>query len=137
MAALRARRLRCAIMGPGVPETSLADLFSPFYRVGDARDRKQGGTGLGLAITERAVKLHGGQVRAENAPGGGLRVMINLPAKEKTDYPEQVLSIRNLLRGGGAAGNAPGRPRLRRVMRELQKQYASKSPSQHCANYLR
>ena len=69
--------------GPGVPETSLADLFSPFYRVGDARDRKQGGTGLGLAITERAVKLHGGQVRAENAPGGGLRVMINLPAKGK------------------------------------------------------
>ena len=42
--------------GPGVPEASLADLFCPFYRVGDARDRKQGGTGLGLAITERAVK---------------------------------------------------------------------------------
>lgn len=69
--------------GPGVPESSLADLFSPFYRVGDARDRKQGGTGLGLAITERAVKLHGGQVRAENAPGGGLRVTIGLPAKKE------------------------------------------------------
>jgi two-component system sensor histidine kinase CpxA len=66
--------------GPGVPEESLADLFSPFYRVGDARDRKQGGTGLGLAITERAVILHGGQVRAANAPGGGLSVTIDLPA---------------------------------------------------------
>jgi two-component system, OmpR family, sensor histidine kinase CpxA len=67
--------------GPGVPEESLADLFWPFYRVGDARDRKQGGTGLGLAITERAVRLHGGQVRAANAPGGGLSVTIDLPAK--------------------------------------------------------
>ncbi len=68
--------------GPGVPEESLADLFSPFYRVGDARDRKQGGTGLGLAITERAARLHGGQVRAANAPGGGLSVTIDLPAKK-------------------------------------------------------
>jgi two-component system sensor histidine kinase CpxA len=68
--------------GPGVPEESLPDLFSPFYRVGDARDRKQGGTGLGLAITERAARLHGGQVRAANAPGGGLSVTIDLPAKK-------------------------------------------------------
>ena len=68
--------------GPGVPESSLADLFSPFYRVGDARDRKQGGTGLGLAITERAVRLYGGRVWAKNASGGGLCVTIELPALE-------------------------------------------------------
>lgn len=67
--------------GPGVPEESLENLFYPFYRVGDARDRKQGGTGLGLAITERAAKLHGGRVRAANAPGGGLIVTIDLPAE--------------------------------------------------------
>ncbi len=66
--------------GPGVPEASLTELFYPFYRVDDNRDRKQGGTGLGLAITESAVKLHGGEVRAANAPGGGLVVMIDLPA---------------------------------------------------------
>jgi len=66
--------------GPGVPEASLADLFSPFYRVGDARDRKHGGTGLGLAITERAVRLHGGRVQAANAPHGGLSIKIDLPA---------------------------------------------------------
>ena len=89
MVALRCRMegnsLRAVIevrdKGPGVPEESLADLFCPFYRVGDARDRKQGGTGLGLAITERAARLHGGQVRAANAPGGGLSVTIDLPAK--------------------------------------------------------
>jgi two-component system sensor histidine kinase CpxA len=68
--------------GPGVPEELLANLFYPFYRVGDARDRKQGGTGLGLAITERAARLHGGEVKAANAVGGGLIVTIDLPCKE-------------------------------------------------------
>jgi two-component system sensor histidine kinase CpxA len=67
--------------GPGIPEASLADIFSPFYRVEDARDRKQGGSGLGLAITERTIRLHRGQVRAENLPRGGLKVTIELPAK--------------------------------------------------------
>ena len=66
--------------GPGVPQGALADLFYPFYRVGDARDRKEGGTGLGLAITDRAVRLHGGSVAAANAPGGGLVVTVDLPA---------------------------------------------------------
>ncbi len=70
--------------GPGVPEGSLAQLFSPFYRVGDARDRRQGGTGLGLAITERAVTLYGGGVWAKNAPGGGLIVTIELPGSGAT-----------------------------------------------------
>jgi signal transduction histidine kinase len=68
--------------GPGVPEESLADLFYPFYRVSDARDRKEGGTGLGLAITDRAVRLHGGSVMAANVPGGGLAITIELPAGE-------------------------------------------------------
>lgn len=65
--------------GPGAPETVLGDLFKPFYRVDDARDRQTGGAGLGLAITDRAVRLHGGIVRAENAVGGGLAVEIRLP----------------------------------------------------------
>lgn len=66
--------------GKGVPEEALADLFRPFYRVADARDRQTGGTGLGLAITDRAVRLHGGTVQAANAENGGLVVEIQLPA---------------------------------------------------------
>jgi two-component system sensor histidine kinase CpxA len=65
--------------GPGVPEGALANLFLPFYRVADARDRQSGGTGVGLAITDRAVRLHNGRVSAVNAPGGGLLVEIRLP----------------------------------------------------------
>ncbi len=66
--------------GPGVPEAALDDLFRPFYRVADARERRTGGAGLGLAITYRAVKLHGGTVTASNTRGGGLLVEIRLPA---------------------------------------------------------
>ena len=74
--------------GPGVPDAALTEIFRPFYRSSDARDRKTGGAGLGLAITERAVRLHGGAVRAANAPGGGLVVEIRLPCTEgKSDPP--------------------------------------------------
>lgn len=66
--------------GAGVPQAELENLFRPFYRVTDARERDTGGIGLGLAITYRAVKLHHGNVTAENAPGGGLLVRITLPA---------------------------------------------------------
>lgn len=65
--------------GAGVPEVALADIFRPFYRVADARDRESGGTGLGLSITQRAVQLHGGIVKATNVIDGGLLVEIRLP----------------------------------------------------------
>ncbi|MFL6254794.1 MAG: ATP-binding protein [Pyrinomonadaceae bacterium] len=65
--------------GVGVPEESLKDIFRPFYRMDDSRTRETGGTGLGLAITERAVRLHGGTVKAENVKGGGFVVELRLP----------------------------------------------------------
>lgn len=68
--------------GPGVPPEALDKLFNPFYRVAEARDRQSGGVGLGLSITERAMKVHGGQATAENAPGGGLQVILSLPIVE-------------------------------------------------------
>jgi two-component system sensor histidine kinase CpxA len=65
--------------GLGVPEESLEKIFRPFYRTEDARDRQSGGgTGLGLAITERAVRMHGGTIKATNAQGGGLAVEMKL-----------------------------------------------------------
>ena len=69
--------------GPGVPENALTEIFRPFYRVDDARDRKAGGVGLGLAIAERAVRIHAGIVEASNAADGGLVVTISLPVSAK------------------------------------------------------
>jgi two-component system sensor histidine kinase CpxA len=66
--------------GPGVPPQDLEKIFQPFYRLDDARNRQTGGAGLGLSIADRAVRLHGGMVRASNRPEGGLEVKIQIPA---------------------------------------------------------
>jgi two-component system sensor histidine kinase CpxA len=64
--------------GPGVPESELQHIFEPFYRVGEARERSSGGVGLGLSIADRTIKLHGGNIRAENV-NGGLLITIEIP----------------------------------------------------------
>jgi two-component system sensor histidine kinase CpxA len=64
--------------GPGVPEDMLERIFQPFVRVDSSRTTATGGVGLGLAIVKRAVGLHRGEVRAENAEPG-LRVLVELP----------------------------------------------------------
>ena len=56
--------------GGGVPEAELENLFRPFYRVSEARDRGSGGIGLGLAIAEQAVRVHKGTINARNTDGG-------------------------------------------------------------------
>lgn len=68
--------------GPGVPEGALKELFRPFYRVEEARDRLSGGSGLGLAIAERIIRLHGGAVTATNASEKGLQVEIRIPLRK-------------------------------------------------------
>jgi len=77
---------RCATInvrdhGRGVPENTIKEIFRPFYRVEDARDRTTGGTGLGLSIAARAVRLHHGSIKASNAEDGGLVVEIKLPVE--------------------------------------------------------
>jgi two-component system sensor histidine kinase CpxA len=69
--------------GPGVPESALEKIFLPFFRVDGARHMDTGGLGLGLSIAMRAVNLHHGQIRAENAQPG-LRVRFELPVAEAT-----------------------------------------------------
>jgi len=65
--------------GPGIPESELQSIFRPFYRVDMARSAQTGGFGVGLAITERAVKLHNGNITASNRAGGGTTIQICLP----------------------------------------------------------
>jgi len=68
--------------GGGVPQNELENLFRPFYRVGEARERKTGGTGLGLAIAQRAVAVHGGEITAENVDGGlEVKIVLNTTSR--------------------------------------------------------
>jgi two-component system, OmpR family, sensor histidine kinase CpxA len=82
--------VRIIDFGPGVPEDALDKLFRPFYRIDDSRGRLTGGAGLGLAITDRAVRLHGGTVRASNRAEGGLQIEIRLPIAPVDDNVTRV-----------------------------------------------
>ncbi|NQU69335.1 MAG: ATP-binding protein, partial [Rhodospirillales bacterium] len=66
--------------GPGIPETELGKVFSPFYRVEPSRGRKTGGVGLGLSVAQSVIDKHGGEIELTNREEGGLRVRIILPA---------------------------------------------------------
>ncbi len=68
--------LTVADRGPGIPADSLPRVFDKFYRGPNA---PTGGTGLGLSLVRGFVEAHGGQVTAENRPGGGAIFTIRLP----------------------------------------------------------
>lgn len=65
--------------GPGIPEADLAHIFRPFYRLDQARSSATGGSGVGLAIAERAVRLHGGSLRATNRTSGRASIQMVFP----------------------------------------------------------
>ncbi len=70
--------------GPGIPPEQREQVFEPFARVDESRDRESGGAGLGLAIVRRIVVGHGGDVRATASPGGGARFVIEWPERVST-----------------------------------------------------
>jgi two-component system osmolarity sensor histidine kinase EnvZ len=59
--------------GPGIPAVKREAMFRPF----ETADPE--GTGLGLAIARDIVGAHGGDILLLDRPGGGLRVVIELP----------------------------------------------------------
>jgi signal transduction histidine kinase len=68
--------------GPGIPENRLEDVFRPFVRLEDSRNRTTGGTGLGLAIARNLARAQGGDVVLANRTppdGTGLRASLTLP----------------------------------------------------------
>lgn len=74
--------MRVLDRGPGIPENEVTRVMQPFTRLEASRSGGKG-SGLGLAIVERAVKLHGGNVRLLMRDGGGLEVRVELPAEEQ------------------------------------------------------
>jgi signal transduction histidine kinase len=77
------KRINIAVSdhGPGIPRHALKKVFDDFYRVDNALARKTRGTGIGLALVKKFIKLIGGDVTAENNPGGGCTITISLPSE--------------------------------------------------------
>jgi two-component system, OmpR family, sensor histidine kinase KdpD len=79
--------LRVADHGPGIPQEDRERVFRPFQRFGD-RDNENG-VGLGLALSRGLVEAMSGSLEPEDTPGGGLTMVVSLPAAAPSDdgYP--------------------------------------------------
>jgi len=67
--------------GPGVPAAERDRIFERFA-TGQAARGSSAGTGLGLALVAETVAAHGGRVQCRDRPGGGARMVVELPLRD-------------------------------------------------------
>ena len=65
--------------GPGIPARERERVFEMFYRSARDMESRVLGSGLGLAVVRQLADLLGGRVWAEDAPGGGARIVVEFP----------------------------------------------------------
>ncbi len=70
-------QVRVVDRGTGVPDDVKDRIFAPFQRFGDAP--RGDGVGLGLAVARGLTEAMDGTLSAEDTPGGGLTIVIDLP----------------------------------------------------------
>jgi len=100
--------LRVVDRGPGIPADDRERVFVPFQRLGDTDNTS--GVGLGLALSRGLTEVMGGTLDLDETPGGGLTMIISLPAAA-ADGPRTTAPGRRE-RDAAAAGpqaTAPGR----------------------------
>jgi len=92
-------QVRVVDRGAGVPDTAKDQIFAPFQRFGDATHGD--GVGLGLAVARGLTEAMDGTLTAEDTPGGGLTIVIDLPLAT-TDHDPPAMIHRPVERGGTA-----------------------------------
>ncbi|MFC4517350.1 ATP-binding protein [Streptomyces ehimensis] len=70
--------LRVVDRGPGLRPADRERAFEPFQRLGDTDNTT--GLGLGLALSRGLTEAMGGTLTPEDTPGGGLTMVVSLPA---------------------------------------------------------
>ena len=73
--------------GPGIAPRDRERVWLPFFRLERDAGSAVAGSGIGLAVVRDLVTLHGGRVRVEDAPGGGARLLLELPADAAPAVP--------------------------------------------------
>jgi two-component system sensor histidine kinase KdpD len=77
--------LRVVDKGPGIPADDRDRIFVPFQRLGDTDNTT--GVGLGLALSRGLTEAMGGSLEPDETPGGGLTMIVSLPAAPRADQP--------------------------------------------------
>ena len=83
--------------GIGMDHAFLNRIFRPFEQESIETGRKFGGTGLGMTITDQLVRLMGGEIVVDSAPGKGsdFTVFLHLPvaeqAAERAEAPDETV----------------------------------------------
>ncbi len=72
-------RFSVADSGPGIPLAKQKEIFRAFVQGDGSSTRQYGGSGLGLTISDHLVRLMGGQMRLESAPGQGSTFSFSIP----------------------------------------------------------
>ncbi|MFP3948049.1 MAG: PAS domain S-box protein, partial [Longimicrobiales bacterium] len=88
--------------GVGMEPETLQHIFDPYFTT------KETGTGLVLSTVFGIVKQHGGEVRAESAPGDGTEISILLPATNRSVESPNESPGRGLEGPEGEETNAAG-----------------------------
>jgi signal transduction histidine kinase len=71
--------------GPGIPPGDRERVFERFARLDHSRARHKGGSGLGLAVVRSIVTRHHGQIRIDDSPLGGARLVAQFPTATTTN----------------------------------------------------
>jgi len=71
-------QIRVIDEGPGIPQARREEVFLPFQRLGDTDNST--GVGLGLALSKGFAEAMDGTLDAEDTPGGGLTMVVELAA---------------------------------------------------------
>jgi hypothetical protein len=77
--------------GPGIPAEERERVFERGVRL--ARDERVPGSGIGLAVVREIVSMHGGTVRADDAPGGGAALVVRLPLDMRSRREQSVVLV--------------------------------------------
>ncbi|MET7278290.1 DUF4118 domain-containing protein [Kribbella sp. NPDC005582] len=77
--------IRVIDRGPGIPREERDRVFAPFQRLGDTDNTV--GVGLGLALARGLAEAMRGSVQPEDTPGGGLTMVVSVPAATTADVP--------------------------------------------------
>lgn len=85
--------IRVADTGVGISDADKPHLFEPFYQVTPpiGMQGHTSGSGIGLSLVREYVRMHQGEVKVEDNPGGGSLFTVILPLQQLTTSAESLM----------------------------------------------